>query len=121
MKERQDNPEPSEQGSGTPADSGHSEASRAPCIECGQTKDLHIGHSLFCPGLMGKVMETTYATRALPEGRTCADCVNFKLHCKKLLGYTGAETSCDWHPVRFLSIAGVRKLLDELETSKGAA
>jgi hypothetical protein len=85
------------------------------CIECGRTKDLHIGNSLFCPGLMGKVMETTYKTMALPEGRTCQDCYHFRLFCQPVIGYKGTETSCDFFPVRFLSIARMRKLLDKME------
>ncbi len=91
------------------------------CVECGRTKDLHIGNGLFCPGPMGKVMETHYSTMALPEGRTCKDCYNFRRFCGPIIGYKGTETSCDFFPVRFTSIEGLRKLLDEAEAPKEGA
>ena len=67
------------------------------CVHCGRPKDRHAPETRVCPGSSPE----TYATCELPPGRTCADCAHFKRTCEWLISYTGAETACDWWPVRF--------------------
>ena len=38
---------------------------------------------------------------ALPDGKTCGDCNHIR-RCKAMFGHTEADTSCDWHPSRYL-------------------
>jgi hypothetical protein len=84
------------------------------CV-CGYPKSRHVGDDLLCPSQSGH-----FATRDLPAGCTCVDCYNFKRFCGPILGYKGTETSCDFFPVRFVSIAGLRASLDDAEAAKGA-
>lgn len=72
------------------------------CVECGYPKDRHDENGN-CPGSAGRAGKR-YATMALPEGRTCADCRNLKKFCGPVIGYKGDETSCDYFPVRFVAI-----------------
>ena len=37
---------------------------------------------------------------ALPEGKTCGDCVNCR-RCTLMFGHTPTDTYCDWFPRRF--------------------
>ncbi|HEX4149578.1 MAG TPA: hypothetical protein VHY20_11350 [Pirellulales bacterium] len=37
----------------------------------------------------------------LPPGETCASCAFFR-RCQGFIGVKGHETSCDWHPSRFV-------------------
>lgn len=40
----------------------------------------------------------------LPEGKTCRDCVHHR-RCSMLIGNISENTSCDWHPSRFVEMA----------------
>jgi len=77
--------------------------SRIGCVRCGRSRE-----HCTCP---------TFASMALPEGKTCADCVHFKRTCVWLISYTGRETSCDWYPIRFVPIQSPE---NHQESTKGA-
>jgi hypothetical protein len=50
--------------------------------------------------VLAKARGEHFATMALPQGWTCADCGYFHF-CKDFIGRAGHETSCDWYPSRF--------------------
>lgn len=52
--------------------------------------------------------EIDYASEMrLPEGKTCGDCVHCN-RCCTMFGHAPADTSCDWHPIRFRQQAALQ-------------
>jgi hypothetical protein len=49
----------------------------------------------------------TECLAALPEGKTCADCIHVR-RCVAMFGGDPGNTSCDWIPSRYLA-AGDRE------------
>ena len=43
---------------------------------------------------------TSATCMALPEGKSCGDCVHI-YRCKAIFGHVETDTSCDWFPRRF--------------------
>ena len=86
------------------------------CVNCSRPKEQHADSDLHCPHAS---LRTTYATMALPEGRTCKDCDHFRPTCSWMLDRNGTETACDFYPIRFLSLPGMRALFDGAEIVKG--
>jgi len=71
------------------------------CVHCGRSKECHTGPELVCEGSAGRDGKR-YGTLALPEGKTCGDCFNFKRTCEWLISCKPDRTSCDWYPIRFV-------------------
>ncbi len=69
------------------------------CVHCGEQPERHAPETLVC-----RYGSAAYASMDLPPGATCADCRHLKPTCSKLLGRIGAETTCDWWPVRFVRL-----------------
>jgi hypothetical protein len=67
------------------------------CVHCGMRE---CDHSPSANPRTCRNGSTTFATMALPQGWTCAECVFFRF-CKDFISRAGHETSCDWYPVRF--------------------
>ncbi len=80
------------------------------CVNCARLPGEHDDGAC-----RGSSKGKRYGTMALPEGRICADCYHLRPTCSWLLSRIGTETSCDWFPVRFVSIPGMRALLDGAE------
>ncbi len=74
------------------------------CVHCGGQKESHVPETLVCRSSSN----TVYATMELPAGRTCADCSHFKRTCEWLIDCEPGRTSCDWWPVRFVALVGVK-------------
>lgn len=70
------------------------------CVNCGLQERDHSpsANPRTCPN-----GDTVFATMALPQGFTCADC-DFMCFCKDFVSRQGTETSCDWYPSRFVTI-----------------
>lgn len=60
--------------------------------------------------------ETQHDDMALPEGRTCGDCVHCK-RCCAIFGHVPEDTRCDWSPSRYQEAATLptqREVADQI-------
>ena len=66
------------------------------CMRCNSYRKNHKANG-DCPYGGGK-----YATKELPDGKTCADCLRLKT-CTGTFGEISENTSCYWFPIRFVA------------------
>jgi hypothetical protein len=67
------------------------------CVYCsGLRESHHADGRCKCSG------GTSYATMALADGVTCADCVHVE-RCCSIFGQLPEDQSCQFYPVRFLA------------------
>lgn len=69
------------------------------CVHCSGLREAHAEDGT-CP-VSG---HTKYATMALPEGITCADCHHCQ-RCVALFGQLPEDEACQFFPIRFHQVA----------------
>lgn len=80
---------------------GHAVAGKKP------NKRINLITSSCCvkQGMLQKMVNDYYL--GLPQGKTCKDCANFR-RCREIYGHKGTDTYCDFYPVQFKDITGIK-------------